>query len=77
MKKVTALLPLLLLLVMSFHYIPKLLHEIIGIACLEQDGRQAADEAHLRHGSCQSAGRNICAVADGASGALCGDRIFI
>ena len=31
---VTALLPLLLLLVMSFHYIPKLLHEIIGIACL-------------------------------------------
>ena len=31
---VTALLPLLLLLVMSFHYIPKLLHEVLGIACL-------------------------------------------
>ncbi len=31
---VTALLPLLLLLVMSFHYIPKLLHEVLGIVCL-------------------------------------------
>ena len=31
---VTALLPLLFVLAMSFHYIPKLLHEIIGVAWL-------------------------------------------
>ena len=31
---VAALLPLLFLLVMSFHYIPKLLHEVIGLLWL-------------------------------------------
>lgn len=31
---VTLLLPLLFLLVMSFHYVPKLLHEVVGIALL-------------------------------------------
>ena len=31
---VTVLLPLLFLLVMSFHHIPKLLHEVIGLLWL-------------------------------------------